>query len=550
MNDPPEPSTTPPRPAPTQPPAPNPHGALFGAVRTVSGLTFLSRLGGLVREVLVVRLFGDTALGSAFVAAFAIPNMFRRLFGEGALSAAFLPEYAGADKSDPALAQRLASLTVGWLAIVTGLLTAVIEIGLLLALWLLPHDPERDLSFRLIMIMLPFMPFICIAAILGGMLQVHGRFGPPAAGPLVLNSFIIAVGLWHVSQGTLGDRATAYGLGVATTLSGFTQAAWYAILLRRHVRWTRLVADARERARRMVGRMVPVLVGLGTLQVNSLVDQLVAMWPIWVGPTLLGMAYPLDETSGIILSSGQRLYQFPLGVFGIAVATAIFPMLSRQADEPGHFGQTLRRGLRLSLYIGLPASIGVVLVRHEAMHVFYSFDSKGFTPDGLARGAAVLLGYGPAIWAYSLNQLFGRAFYARGDTLTPMKVAIAMVAVNLVLNWTLIWWLGEAGLAWSTSISATAQCVTLAWLCRKRLGAAPLDREAIAGIARVALAAALMGAAVWATLRLLGPAQHWAGHALRLGAACGVGLAAYGALSLALRTAELRWLLHRSEVAR
>jgi len=522
------------------------HGGLAGAVRTVSGITFLSRLGGLFREVLMARVFGDTALGSAFAAAFAIPNMFRRLFGEGALSAAFLPEYTGAEKADPAHAQRFASLTVGSLAIFTCLLTAVIEIALLLTLWLVPHSPDRDLSLRLIMVMLPFMPFICIAAILGGMLQVHGRFGPPASGPLVLNGFIIGVGLWHVWQGTIGDRSTAYALGIATTLSGVSQAAWFMFLLRRHVRWTRAFGDARDRARRMVRRMVPVLVGLGTLQVNSLVDQLVAMWPIWIGPMFLGFHYPLDPASGIILSAGQRLYQFPLGVFGIAVATAVFPVLSRQADEPEHFAVTLRRGVRLSLFIGLPASVGVLLVRHDAMSVFYSFDSRGFSAGGIARGAAVLLGYAPAIWAYSLNQLFSRAFYARGDTVTPMKVALGMVALNLALNWTLIWWLGEAGLAWSTSISATVQCLLLGWLCRSRLGAATLDSETAAGIARVALAAAVMGAAVWTTLHFLGPAQHWKGHALRLGAACGVGLISYPLLSVALRVTELRWLLHRS----
>lgn len=508
-------------------------------------MTFLSRLGGLVREVLMARVFGDTALGSAFATAFAIPNMFRRLFGEGALSAAFLPEYASADKSDPAHAQRFASLTVGGLGLVTGLLTCVIELALLVALWLAPQDTARDLSIRLIMVMLPFMPFICVAAVLGGMLQVHGRFGPPASGPLVLNGFIIAVGLWHVWHGTIGGRETAYALGAATTLSGLTQAAWFAFLLRRHVRWTRVVGDARERALRMLRKMVPVLIGLGTLQVNALVDQLVSMWPIWVGPTLLGFCYPLDEASAVILSAGARLYQFPLGVFGIAVATAIFPMLAREADEPEHFARTLRRGVRLSLYIGLPASVGLVLVRHDVMSVFYRFDARGFTAAGVARAADVLLGYAPAIWAYSLNQLLGRAFYARGDTRTPMRVALAMVALNLALNWTLIWWLSEAGLGWSTSIAAMVQCGVLVRLCRTRLGVGAVDGDTLRAIARTGLATALMGGAVYAAMALAGPAGSWREHALRLGAGAAVGLVAYPVASAVLRAPELRWLLHR-----
>ncbi len=532
-------------PTPTEPA--RSHGALSRAVRTVSGMTLLSRLGGLVREVLMARVFGDTALGSAFTVGFAIPNMFRRLFGEGALSAAFLPEYTAADKADPAHAQRFASLTVGMLGIVAGVLTAVIEIVLLLVLWLSPANPDRELSLRLIMVMLPFMPFICMAAVLGGMLQVHGRFAAPASGPLVLNGLIIAVGLWHVWHGTTGGPGTAYVLGAVTSLSGLTQAAWFAFLLRGHVRWTRAVGDARDRAVRMLRKMVPVLIGLGTLQINALVDQLVAMWPSWVGPTFLGHAYPLDKASAAILGAGARLYQFPLGVFGIAVATAIFPMLAREADEPEHFARTLRRGLRLSLFIGLPASLGVLMVRDDVMSVFYRFDSKGFTEGGVERGAAVLLGYAPAIWAYSLNQLFSRAFYARGDTKTPMQVALWMVLLNFALNWSLIWlWdLRESGLAWSTSIAATVQCAVLARLCRARLGVTLLDREAVTGIARVAVATALMAASVWAVLAFAPPGLTWREHALRLALCCAAGLVSYPVASLLIGAHELRWLMHR-----
>lgn len=523
------------------------HRALAGAVRAVSGVTFLSRLGGLVRDVLLVHVFGGaTAVGSAFMAGFAIPNMFRRLFGEGALSAAFIPEYAGADKADPAAAQRFASLTIAALAALTGALTAVIELGLLVALLLLPPNPSRDLSIRLIMVMLPFMPFICVTAVLGGMLQVHGRFGPAASGPLVLNGFIIAVSVWHLVSGSVGGSATAYTLGIATTLSGLTQAAWFLILLRKHAGWTRQWDDARPRARRMLGRMVPVLIGMGTLQLGALMDTLVAMWPIWVGATLLGFTYPLDQGSNIILAAAQRLYQFPLGVFGIAVATAVFPMLSRQADHHEQFGATLRRGIRLSLFIGLPASVGLMLVRHDVMPVLFRFGAKGFAQADLDRAALVLLGYAPAIWAYSLNHVFSRAFYAKGDMTTPMRVGIATVVLNAILTWTLIWWLREAGLAWSTSIAAIVQCGILAWLSHRRFGVTLLDRETLSAIARLALVAALMGATVWAVQSVMSPGSTWRGHALRLAVACAAGGVVYPILSLLLKAPELRWLLHRA----
>lgn len=521
------------------------HGALAAAVRVVSGMTFLSRLGGMVRDVILVRVFGGTAIGSAFTAGFAIPNMFRRLFGEGALSAAFIPEYASADKGDPEQARRFASLVVGLLAIATGLLTAVLELGLLIALLVLAPNAERDLSIKLIMLMLPFMPFICVAAILGGMLQVHGRFGPAASGPLVLNGFIIAVGLWHLYHHSLGGEMTAYALGSATVLSGLTQAGWFAFVLRRHVRWTRDVAPVRDRAVRMLKKLVPVLVGMGTLQITALVDQLIAMWPIWIGSTMLGYNYPLDAASNIILAAAQRLYQFPLGVFGVAVATAAFPMLSRHADEPAMFVQTLRRGVRLSLFIGLPASVGLFLVRHDAIPLLYRFGGKGFSTEQIARAADVLAGYAPGIWAYSLIHVLTRSFYARGDTKTPMRVAIAMVALASALNWSLIWFLREAGLGWSTSVTSAVQSLVLAALCRKQLHERLLDSPTFIAIVKLLVSTAVMGFLVWAMLRYLPAPLGWKDHTLRLIGACVMGSLSYPGTAMLLRCHELRWLLAR-----
>lgn len=515
------------------------------AARSFSLVTLVSRFGGLIREVLMARVFGDTALGSSFTVGFAIPNLFRRLFGEGALSAAFIPEYTRAAQEDRAHAERFATMVVGTLGIFTGALTAVLELALLLILLIAPVDPERALSLKLIMLMLPFMPFICMTAIMGGMLQVHGKFGPSASGPIILNGFIIAVALWHVFHGTHGGPTTAYALGIATVLSGFTQAVYFAWLLRRDVHWRRDFDSARSRGRRMLVKMGPVLIGLGTLQLNSFIDQLISMWPIWVGPTILGFTYPLDERTGIILSAGQRLYQFPLGVFGIAVATAVFPLLSRHADEPEHFVATLRRGLRLSMFIALPASVGLVLVRHDAMAVLYSFDSKGFSADGVARSAQVLAGYAPAIWAYSLNHVFTRAFYARGNTRTPMRVAVSMVLLNLALNCTLIWFLRDAGLAWSTSIAAIVQCCVLGLLCSRVSGTPILNAEVARAFAKTLLAGLAMGAAVWTAQTLMPAATGWLGHLARLCVACAVGASVYPACSIAARLPELSWLLHR-----
>lgn len=557
-------------------------GTLAGAVRAVSGVTFISRLLGLVRDVLIVRLFGATAIGSAFTAAFLIPNVFRRLFGEGALSAAFLPEYAAAESEDKERAGRFATLVLLALGIVTGLLTAVLELALLLGIWLLPHDEDRRLSLELIMVMLPFMPAICGAAILGGMLQVHGRFGPAASGPLLLNAFVIGTAAWHVFSGAPAGRSVAFALGIATVLSGFTQAAWFAWLLRKHMNWRRPGADAWERARRALRRFGPVVIGLGTLQLNTLGDTLIAMWPIWVGATMLGATYPLDESSNIILSAATRLYQFPLGVFGIAVATAVFPMLSRAARDGEAFTGVLRRGLRLSLFISLPATVGLALTAPDLVRVLYGAgvggspgSARGFDASDLARTSSAVLGFSLGVWAYSLNHVFTRAFYAQGDTRTPMLVSVSSVALNLCLNLTLIWFLREAGLAWATSIAAIAQSAALILLARRRLRCEGIiDAELLGGVARSAGAAAVMGAAVWGLLELLRPVGanpavganlavgvnleaganaaagaiglgSWTGALLRVAAATGAGIMIYTLGAVLLKSAELRWLLSR-----
>jgi putative peptidoglycan lipid II flippase len=524
--------------------------SLASAVRIVSSMTLLSRITGLARDVLLARLFGATLVGSAFAAGFAIPNTFRRLFGEGALTAAFIPEYTQAHKHDPALARRIASATVVALLLATTLIVVVIEALLMGILLLSPASPGRTLSLHLIMLMLPFMPLVCAAAILAGILQVHGRFAPASSGPLLLNGFIIVAGLYAVATGQLGQPRAAYMLGVVTVISGFTQCIWFFYLLRRHLGMRMITAvwrTSREPAAsqalgRVRRRFVPALIGMGTLQISALIDMVIAMWPIWFGAVIFGLAYPLDESSNSILVFTQRLYQFPLGVFGIAVATAAFPILSRHADQPAAFADTLRRGLRLSLFIGLPASIGLILVRDDLTRVLFSGGAGGFGPDALARSSAVLLGYAPAVWAYSLNHVFTRAFYARGDTATPVKIALGVLGLNLVLNIALIWWLREAGLAWATSIAAIVQCIILGFILRRQLGQPLLDPASYRSAFRTGVATCLMAIAVILAV-LVVQTPTWTGQAISLFTACVVGLSVYIAAAAALRSEELRSLL-------
>ena len=531
-----------------------PHGekAMGSGVRTVSGLTLVSRIAGLGRDLVTVRVFGDTMVGSAFAAAFAIPNLFRRLFGEGALSAAFLPEYVKLDKEDPDRRDGLAVGVLFVLLLVTGALTVLIELALAAVLILSPPDEARDLSLRLVMLMLPFMPMVCCAAILGAMLQSHGRFAPAAAAPILLNGCIIAAASVHfftpIVNLEMDPKITAHLVALAALVAGVAQVGWCVEALGGLPRFRRKIGDLGGSGRRVFVAFIPMVIGLGTIQLNALVDTLIAMWPVWVGPTIGGYDYPLDERSNAILTYTQRLYQFPLGVFGIAVATVAFPMLSRVASEPHAFVRTLKSAARLSLFIALPASVGLVLVRGDLTGVVFGGGEHAFSDDGLARSSAVLLGYAVAVWAYSLNHVFVRAFYAHGDTMTPLKVAVGVLGLNLALNLILIWFLREAGLAWSTAICAVLQTCVLAVLVRRFTPEDdPRGGADARGVGKILLTTLVMGAGVGALLWLWPEPSSWGGTLLRLGAACALGGSLYGAAAFAMRLDELKTLLGQSD---
>lgn len=500
---------------------------LARAFCVVSSLTLLSRVLGLARDTVTARLFGDTAIGSAFAAAFAVPNTFRRLFGEGALAAAFVPEYASLVERDARAADRFASFTVALLGLATALLTVLGEAGLWLALSMAEPGGARHLSIVLVMLALPFMPLICVAATLAGVLQTHGRFAPPAAQPIVLNACVLgAVGLHALREGASKESA-AMMLCVAVVVSGVLQVAWSLFALRSLVRWTRVLAGVGQSARNLLRRWAGAIIGLGTLQASALLDVLLAMWPIWFGATMFGLAYPLDEQSNAVLFYAQRLYQFPLGVFGVAVATAAFPLLSRLAGQPEKFRAALIDALSLSVAIALPASVGLLLVAGDLTATLFG-GGDGFSEQGTRRAAFALMGYASCVWAYACNQVLTRAFYARGDTRTPAVVSLLALLANLGLNLTLIWWLREAGLAWATAIAAAAQTIALLVLLGRRHDMG-ITRDALARGWKAVPCAAAMAGVVLAFQWLWPDGKAWSDRAMRLALGVLAGAATYAA---------------------
>jgi putative peptidoglycan lipid II flippase len=241
------------------------------------------------------------------------------------------------------------------------------------------------------------------------------------------------------------------------------------------------------------------------------------------------------------VSFAQRLYQFPLGVFGIAVATAIFPALARLAEDRDAFVDVLRRGLRLVVFVGLPATAGLILVRGPLTTAIYQ--GGHFTAADAGRVQFILIGYASAVWAYSMIHVLTRAYYARGETAVPVKVAVSMVGLNLALNCTLIWTpLREAGLAWSTAICAVIQVCLLAVLLRRRVERV-VDRSVRKSWVGSAVITALMGGGVWLVSTFFGPAATWWAALLELAVLVGAGGAIVAIAALAFRMPELRWLM-------
>ncbi len=395
---------------------------------------------------------------------------------------------------------------------------------------------------KLTMIMLPYMPLVCSVAVFGAMLHVHDRFGPPAAAPIILNGLMIGAAFAFIGffDNPLNHMMI---IGVSVVVAGIIQVAWSLFGLRKFGWYAKESTNASGEFKEMTRRMIPMIIALGTIQINTLVDGLIASWPTLFGNTFFfGLHYPLGEGAMGSLTWAQRLYQFPLGVFGIAVATAIYPLLAKQSKDNDAFASTIRRGLRLVVFIGLPASAGLLFVRNPLAAAV--FQGVNFTNEDALIVGSILLGYAPAVWAYSMIQILTKGFYAKDDVMTPLKVAMFCVALNFILNSTLIWTpLKTAGLAWSTAICAVIQVSILLVVIRKHVQIS-VDREVIRSWCSTALLTLVMGAAVAIVIQ-----QFWSpdGGMLHswvvLAGAVFVGVGVFGIGSILLKRPELHWIM-------
>jgi len=479
-------------------------------VRTVSGLTLVSRVLGLVRDAALAHVLGAGQLMDAYSQAFQIPNLLRRLFGEGALSAAFIPVFTGyLESGDRRSAARFMSLMAVVLTTTLAAL-ALVAVGVFLvarhftAAW-----PKWHLIFGLAAVMFPFAVTICLVALLQAGLNCCRHFVAPALAPILLNVFIIGAA---VAGGVLvpaSPLVQVYLIAGTIVVAGVVQVLIQVPALVRHGLLARPVLDlGHPGLRRVLRLMGPMMLAVGVVQFNALMDATLAnlFSPYTEGQTTFTLAgrpvaYPMETGAAAMLYYGQRLYNFPLGVFAIALATVIFPELSRRAhrrDAKG-LGRVASQGLRLSLFIGVPAGVGLMLVCEPLLALWLGHGRFADRPDAVARAAWVTRAYAVGIWAYSANHILVRAFYAAEDMRTPLKVAAWAALANLGLNLVLLWVLAERGLALATALSATGQFVALAALVNRRLGHLA-GREILASAGRTLLATAVMAGATAAVV--------------------------------------------------
>jgi putative peptidoglycan lipid II flippase len=504
--------------------APAASRSFVGHARLIGALTLLSRLLGLAREVIAAHFFGDGRVWSAFTVAFTIPNLFRKLFGEGALSAAFIPLYAQSVKNQsPEQSNRFAAASVQVLLLILLAITLVGELVLwgIGSIW--DMRPDRMLMLRLTAIMLPYVVLVCGAAFLGAILQVHHRFGPAAAAPVLLNIvhiLVIATGARILMLSARADSSSPQVIASQTTLSywlatfvlvaGLLQLAMMlpslaATGFRMHwVRrfWTPQVKD-------LLRLSLPVALGAGVLQLSVLLDRGIS-FILTEGYDHTGqfidhfnflwwhnVPYPMEQGAPARLGWAQYLYQFPLAIFATSLATAIFPRLSSHAldADRAQFKATMRHGIEMTLLEGLPASLGLIIVRYPAVRLL--FEHGQFDSHATELVVRSVLFYSAAIWAFSLQQILNRAFYALRDMTTPLLLSAITLGVNLAVELPLIWTpLREAGMAAGTAASFIVQSLVMLAILNHKVGGLGL-RQLVPAVLRMLLASAVMLGACW-----------------------------------------------------
>jgi putative peptidoglycan lipid II flippase len=512
-------------------------GMARGAQR-VSALTMLSRLLGLAREQIFALTLGAGAYSDAFLAAFRIPNLLRDLFAEGALSTAFVPTYvATLRRQSRAAAYALANRVLSTLTIYLGAiaLVAMIFPGPVVRLVAAGFSPEKAaLCAALVRVMMPFLPAISLAVVAMGALNAEEKYTAPALASSMFNLVAIAGGAAVYLLGP-SPRAAVMTWAALTLLGGAAQLAVQVPPLWRSGFRPRLLPDLALRdpgTRRIAALMAPATLGVAAVQINVVVNS--------------SFASLISDGAISWLSYAFRLMQLPIGVFGVAVGTTALTHLSRDAaggDWEALRG-TLRRGLRMVLFLTIPSTVGLALLGVPIIRLIYQHGR--FSPHATLETARALSGYAVGLVAYAAIKVVAPAFYALGRTRVPLIASVSAVAANLLWNLATFRSLGHVGLALGTSLAAIVNLAVLLVAFQLEVRGL-LSRDFFGALARILVASVAMAAVVWILRGRLEEVPRagnaiWAAKALLPVAA---GAAVYFAAARALGLDEARALLRR-----
>ena len=461
---------------------------LARGARRVSALTMLSRLLGLVREQVFALTLGAGATSDAFLAAFRIPNLLRDLFAEGALSTAFVPTYVTTLRNrSRAEAFVLANRVLSTLTIYLGAVALIAMIfpqpvvGLVAA----GFGPEKAaLCSQLVRIMMPFLPIVSVAVVAMGALNAEEQYTAPGLASSMFNLVAIVGGLTVYAIGP-SPRAAVIAWAALVLVGGLAQLVIQVPPLWRLGFRPRLLPDISLRdpgTRRIAALMAPATLGVAAVQINVVINS--------------SFASLISDGAISWLSYAFRLMQLPIGVFGVAVGTTSLTHLARDAaaQDWEALRATLRRGLRMVLFLTIPSTVGLALLGAPIIRLIYEHGRFGHTAT--LETARALGGYAVGLAAYASIKVMAPAFYALGRTRVPLVASLSAVGSNVVWNLLTFRQLGHVGLALGTSIAAIVNLLVLVISFQLQIGGL-VTRDLLAALLRILLAAGLMALAVW-----------------------------------------------------
>ena len=430
---------------------------MLKASGAMAAATLLSRVLGMVREMVYAGFMGDGWVASAFAYAFQIPNLFRRLLGEGALTAAFIPIFKAKEKTHGEVEMwRAANAVISGLVIAASIIIGLAMLGISLALAVHQFSTETELMLRLLRVMFPYMLLVCVAAAFMGMLNARGHFFIPAMGATMLNLVMIASVLFLAPHMGTELPSQIFALALGVLAAGVAQAAFQLPLLAREgFRYHWVSPWKNETVRLVVTRMIPGTIGVAAFQINIVLTQTISFW---VGEHIVAS-----------FNYAVRLMELPQGMFGISLATFLLPTLTGLALDKNYpeFRKTLCHGISTLLFANLIAAILLVVLAEPIVRLL--FERGAFTAASTGRASLALICLAPGLVAFSTVNILARAFFALGDTKTPMKISLACLTLNLLIAVALVVPLKQGGLGIANTITSVVNAGLLFFALRKKL---------------------------------------------------------------------------------